>query len=167
MLKPYGIIVGLLVLALGLFSPCVAQSWPTFSANTATGEEFHSRRLDGKVVVMSVWASWCNTCRKQVPVLSKFQRLYGGSGVQVVGFSFDREQDAHTRFVAKQRLTYPAIFARSGRGLSAVRSLQSKAGSLEAVPTLLVFDRNGALVHRSVGFANMNQLETLVSPLIK
>ncbi len=141
--------------------------WPTFGAETATGQEFHSRELQGKVVVMSVWASWCNNCRKQVTVLSKLQRLYGESGVQVVGFSIDRQEEDHRQFVRQERVTYPAIFARNGRGLDAVRTLQAKAGSLEAVPTLLVFDRQGKLVHRSVGFATMRQLEDLVSPLLK
>lgn len=158
-----------MVALLLLVAPTLAQPspWPTFSADTAAGREFHSRSLDGKVVVMSVWASWCNNCRKQLPVLAKLQRLYGDSGVQVVGFSFDRQEATHSKFVAEQNITFPAIYARHGRGLDAVRSLQSKAGSLEAVPTLLIFDQSGNLVHRSVGVLNMNELEDLVSPLLR
>lgn len=161
------LILGALCWALAPSAAAQYPSWPVFGAQTATGQEFHSSELQGKVVVMSVWASWCNNCRKQVGVLSKLQRLYGESGVQVVGFSIDRQEEDHRQFVRQERLTYPAIFARNGRGLDAVKTLQVKAGSLEAVPTLLVFDRQGNLVHRSVGFATMGQLEDLVSPLLK
>ena len=65
--------LGLVVVMLptnGLAEPHV---WPAWRAMTADGEEFSSRQLDGKVVVMTMWASWCPSCRKQLPVLDALQ----------------------------------------------------------------------------------------------
>jgi thiol-disulfide isomerase/thioredoxin len=141
-------------------------SWPSWSAPTSEGKEFHSRSLEGKVVVVSVWASWCSSCRKQIPILSALQRSYEASELQVVSFSLDHTEEKHNQFLDDLDVSFPAIFARSGRGLTAVKLLQDQAGALEAVPTLLVFDKKGNLAHRSVGFSNLSKLEDLVQPLL-
>lgn len=142
------------------------SAWPSWSAPTAGGKEFHSKSLDGKVVVVSVWASWCSSCRKQIPVLGQLQKAHQAAGLQVLSFSLDHTQEKHDDFLANLDVTFPAIFARSGRGLTAVKLLQEQAGGLEAVPTLLVFDRKGKLAHRSVGFSSLSRLEGVIQPLL-
>lgn len=140
--------------------------WPSWSAPTSEGREFSSRSLEGKVVVVSVWASWCSPCRKQIPLLSQLQRSHPNAGLQVVSFSFDHTSQQHDTFLEDLDIPFPAIFARSGPGLNAVKLLQDQTGPLEAVPTLMVFDRQGKLIHRSVGYANLAKLEELVAPLL-
>lgn len=156
--------LGLLLL---LQSSATAQTgWPTWSAPTVEGTDFHSGSLEGKVVVISVWASWCPSCRRQMPLLSQLQSSHFNDKLQVLSFSLDRSPDQHEKFLDSNKVCFPAIFARSGRGLNAVKLLQDQAGPLEAVPTLMIFDRSGKLVHRSVGFSNLAKLESLVSPLL-
>ena len=140
--------------------------WPAWRATTAEGKEFHSRQLDGKVVVMTMWASWCPSCRKQLPVLDKLQEFYRDDSVQVLSFSFDHSEKIHEKFVSEQDLHFPSIFARTGEGLKVVKMLQKGAGTLEAVPTVLIYDKNGRLTHHLVGFFNRKQLEDLISPLL-
>ncbi len=141
-------------------------TWSGWSAPTSQGPDFQSRTLDGKVVVVSIWASWCSSSRRQLPLLSQLQSRHGISELQVLTFSFDRSEQKHLDFLKAQGITFPAIYARNGRGLSAVRQIQVRAGALEALPTLLVFDREGRLVHRSVGFLDLAKLESLVVPLL-
>lgn len=161
-----------LVLSLLFFLlPCRALAeqyvWPAWRAVTADGSEFHSRQLDGKVVVMTMWASWCPTSRKQLPVLDKLQEFYPKDSVQVLSFSFDRSQASHQKFVRESRLKLPSIYARNGEGLRVVKMLQEGAGTLEAVPTVLIYDRRGRLAHRLVGYLNRKQLEDFIAPLLK
>lgn len=157
----------LLVLCLAPYGDCQPTgSWPSWSAPTFEGKEFYSSSLEGKVVVVSVWTSSCSSCRKQIPLLSQLQRAHLNDSLQVVSFSLDRSQELQNSFLADLDLSFPAIFARNGPGLNAVKLLQDQAGPLEAVPTLLVFDRKGRLVHRSVGFSNLAKLEDLVEPLL-
>jgi thiol-disulfide isomerase/thioredoxin len=118
------------------------------------------------VVVVSVWASWCSPCRKQIPLLSQLQRAHAGKDLQVVSFSLDHTPESHQRFLKDLDVSFPAIFARSGPGLKAVKLLQDQSGPLEAIPTLLVFDRDGGLVHRSVGLCSLDRLESLLAPLL-
>jgi len=155
-----------LVLVLSQSALSDPQVWPTWSVETATGQGFHSKQLDGKVAVISIWGSWCPSCRKQLPVLNRLQETFGANDVQVIGFSLDRSEDTHRSFVEENHIGVPSVFARSGAGLKVVRMLQEGAGTLEAVPTLLIYDRQGHLVHRMVGFFNTKQLEELVFPLL-
>lgn len=160
------------LLALGLL--CLLESltlaqpaWPSWRVPTADGTEFSSSSLEGKVVVVSVWASWCPSCRRQIPLLSQLQSAHRDNSLQVLSFSLDRSPDQHEQFLGSNPVNFPAIYARSGPGLHAVKLLQEKAGSLEAVPTLMIFDRNGRLVHRSVGYSSLPKLEALVQPYLK
>jgi len=141
--------------------------WPSWRAQTADGSEFHSRQLGGKVVVMAIWASWCPSCRKQLPILDTLQQFYREDDVQLLSFSFDRSERTHEQFVREQRLRFPSIFARNGEGLKVVKMLQESAGTLEAVPTVLIYDKQGQLAHHLVGFFNRKQLEELITPLLK
>lgn len=146
----------------------VAQTgWPSWSAPTSNGGEFHSKSLQGKVVVVSVWASWCSSCRRQIPLLSQLQTSHPSDGLQVLSFSLDRTEDQHQKFLGTVNAGFPSIFARNGQGLNAVKLLQEQAGPLEAVPTLMIFDRKGNLVHRSVGFLSLPKIESLVAPLLR
>lgn len=146
--------------------PDPTATWPSWSAPAVGGKEFSSKSLEGKVVVISVWASWCSSCRKQLPLLSQLQKSHAGDALQVVSFSLDHSAQTHETYVSGLDVSFPAIFARSGKGLTAVKLLQDQSGALEAVPTLLIFDRAGKLVHRSVGFCSLGKLEDLVEPLL-
>ena len=161
----------LLLSLLGMLLPgqLAAQPsvWPTWTAMTASGESFDSHRLDGKVVLISVWGSWSQPCRKQIPILDSLQSTYGQSGMQVLAFSLDRSSECHEQYIRENRIKIPSIFARSGEGLKVVRMLQEGAGTLEAVPTVLIYDRKGRLAHRMVGFFNRQELEALLLPLLK
>lgn len=151
------------------FAPGLADQhgWPNWMASTATGSSFQSHQLDGKVVIISVWGSWCPACRKQIPILDSLQSTYGDEGVQILAFSLDRSSEDHEQYIRENNIQIPSIFARTGEGLKVVRMLQQGAGRLEAVPTVLIYDRQGQLTHRMVGFFNRKQLEAVLAPLLK
>lgn len=142
-------------------------AWPAWSAQTARGVEFSSRQLEGKVVVVSVWGSWCPSCRKQLPILNSLQNKYSRKKIQVLAFSLDRTADKHREFVRQNNINVPSIYARDGDGLRVVKMLQQGAGALEAVPTVLIYDKRGRLAHRLVGFFNYKQLDELLAPMVE
>src|SRR5580765_1337322 len=47
----------------------------------------------GKPVLMTFWATWCEPCRDEYPMLNELAKLYAPKGLKVVGVNFDQDGD--------------------------------------------------------------------------
>jgi cytochrome c biogenesis protein CcmG/thiol:disulfide interchange protein DsbE len=66
--------------------------------------------LRGKVVVLNFWASWCDPCKTEAPLLERSWRRWRSQGVVFVGIDqADFKSDAH-RFLERYGITYPNVF---------------------------------------------------------
>jgi thiol-disulfide isomerase/thioredoxin len=86
-------------------SRAVAFDLPLLSGDgsLATGD------LEGHVVVLNFWASWCAPCRREMPMFERVWRDYRGRNVTIVGVDVrDIPTDARS-FVEKYDITYPIV----------------------------------------------------------
>ena len=91
--------------------------------------------LRGKVVVLNVFASWCEPCKAEAPVLEHAQRMLAGHNGTVLGVTYlDNSTDSQS-FVRQQHINYPVIRDVDG---NLVRSFGSTG-----VPETFVIDRQG------------------------
>jgi thiol-disulfide isomerase/thioredoxin len=98
------------------------------------GGTFASAALAGDVVVLDVWASYCQPCKKSFPILGRLAAAR--PDVHVVGLSIDTEEDPVRRFLAE----VPASFAiaRDAGETSIGPPLH-----IRKVPTVFLIDRQG------------------------
>jgi cytochrome c biogenesis protein CcmG/thiol:disulfide interchange protein DsbE len=68
----------------------------------------------GRWTLLNFWASWCQPCRAEAPVLERFWRDHRGRGVTVVGIDLDDTTDDALRFVKEFGLTYPQLRSPDG-----------------------------------------------------
>src|SRR4030081_197837 len=63
----------------------------------------------GKPLLMTFWATWCEPCRDEFPMLNELAKQYGPMGLQVVGVDFDDEGDLilMRRFIARYKPVFP------------------------------------------------------------
>jgi len=103
--------------------------------------------LKGKVVVLDFWATYCPPCLEEIPHLVNLQDKYGSDGFQIVGLHVGGEEDAPKvpAFVEKLKMNYP--IATPENELTDILF----AGE-EAIPQTFVFDRNGKLINKYVGY---------------
>ena len=91
----------------------------------------------GKVVVLNFWASWCEPCREESPLLQRWHRRIAPDGGTVLGVdALDLTSDAR-EFIADYKLTYPMLRDRGG----ATRETFAIVG----FPETLVIDRQGRI----------------------
>ena len=97
-----------------LFPIAVGSTAPDFSAVTLDSTPQVKRLADykGKVVLVNIWATWCEPCRVEMPSIEKLHREFGGEGLEVLGISADYpgEQQAVRDFVKKYGLTFQVLY---------------------------------------------------------
>jgi thiol-disulfide isomerase/thioredoxin len=96
--------------------------------------------VDGRVAVIDLWATWCEPCRASIPKVVRLAAAYPDAELMVVGIHVGAGVDAAERFASDARIDYP-LFADPEFAFS------DRVGS-RSVPTLLVVDRSGRIVHR-------------------
>jgi cytochrome c biogenesis protein CcmG/thiol:disulfide interchange protein DsbE len=93
--------------------------------------------LRGKVVVLNVFASWCDPCKAEAAVLERTARQIGGRDATVLGVTYLDNSSDSEKFVQTEHITYPVVRDVSG---NFVRSFGTTG-----VPETFVIDRNGRI----------------------
>ena len=98
----------------------------------------------GKVVVLDFWATYCPPCLEEIPHLVELQNKY--ADLQVVGLHVGGEEDAPQvpGFVEKLKINYVLAYPED--------ELNNVLLDGSAIPQTFVFDRNGKLIERFVGY---------------
>lgn len=117
---------------------------PDFSVTTLDGDVLSSSALQGKVVLVNFWATWCLPCRAEMPLLEAMWKRHAARGFVLVGFSTDRTGEGSVRtFLAKRRITYPVAIIGS--------DVEDAFGGVRGIPTSFLLDQTGRIRHRVVG----------------
>ena len=94
-------------------------------------------QLRGKVVLLNVFASWCDPCKAEAPVLQQAQRELTRHNGTVLGVTYLDNSSDSEQFVRQEHITYPVVRDVSG---SFVRSFGTTG-----VPETFVIDRQGRI----------------------
>ncbi|NPT53168.1 TlpA disulfide reductase family protein [Paraburkholderia elongata] len=85
----------------------VGQPAPPLVLHTLDGRSINSADLLGKVVILTFWATWCEPCRDELPLLSAYAARNADRGLQVLGFSLDGADDLSTVREVAADLSFP------------------------------------------------------------
>jgi cytochrome c biogenesis protein CcmG, thiol:disulfide interchange protein DsbE len=161
--------LGILTAVAGLFSqPAqanelkVGQQAPPLVLHTLDGRSIATRDLTGHVVIATFWATWCDPCREELPLLSAYAALHEKQGLQVLGFSLDGPEDlAKVKRVAAT-LSFPVGLLGS--------PWVGDYGRIWRIPVSFVIDRSGRLVDNGWADAQpvwtKERLHQVVDPLL-
>ena len=113
----------------------------------------------GRATVINYWASWCEPCRREMPLLDAYAKAQGADGVRVVGIALD-QPDAARAFLAGTPVTFPILLEAPGSQDSSVR-LGNGPGVL---PFTVLVDAQGRLQARRIGpFRDAADLRTFAN----
>lgn len=119
--------------------------------------------LQGKVVLLNVWASWCGPCRQEATALQRISDDMSDEGVVVLGVN-TRDQTAAARaFVKRLGVTFPSVMDTDGSAyLAGFASIVPRVYT----PTSIVLDRQGRVAGWALGKADYSKLRGLLDPVV-
>lgn len=138
----------------------IGSKLPEFTAKDLRGRKISSADLQGKVVLIDFWATWCKPCEKEMPGYQKLVDRYGARGLAVIGFKSSIMQDAEDplKFADRMGVRYPLIVATG--------DLVRKFGGIEGLPTTMIYDRRGVLRKKVIGFEYTRVFEAEIRKLL-
>jgi thiol-disulfide isomerase/thioredoxin len=97
--------------------------------------------LNGKVVLIDFWASWCGPCRASNPSVQKLYKKYKDNGFEVFAVSLDVNRPLWLKAIRHDRLTYTQVIDGDGW-----LSKTAERYYVDAIPTNFLLDKTGKIV---------------------
>ena len=134
---------------------------PEFTLMTYDQQLIDSSDLDGKVIVLHFWASWCEPCRSEADELQEvWQRYQAGGQVQFVGVSCEDTTEDALQYLDEFGITYP-------NGPDTGGTI-SKAYRITGVPETFIIDQQGLLADKWIGtLSSTDAITTVIDALLE
>jgi thiol-disulfide isomerase/thioredoxin len=109
--------------------------------------------IDGKVVWLDFWASWCVPCRRSFPWMNEMHRKYSAQGLQIVAVNLDTQRSLADGFLKETPAAFAIRFDPEGN--------LAKQFDIQAMPSSFVLDASGNVIAKHFGFklADANEYE--------
>ncbi len=125
-----------------------------FEIETFDGEALRLSDLEGNVVVLNFWASWCPPCRWEMPFFEEMRQEYEDEGVVFLGVAISDTLENAREFAESAGVTYPI-------GLDATGEI-SRNYEVVSLPTTFFIGRDGTVERKLVSAANEGVLKVFL-----
>jgi len=116
---------------------------PQFNTLSSAGRNVSLNSLQGKVVLISFWATWCRECHAEMPALEQLHRELGDHGLSVLGVNFREGAQVIQQYAKELKLTFPLLLDPAGK-------IKNSFGVI-GLPTTFLIARNGETIGFAVG----------------
>jgi len=142
-----------MVLATGMANPDVEVEMPKtkaaydFTLDQLDGTKLDFQELEGKVVFINFWATWCAPCIAEMPGI---QDLYGTfqdhPDIVFIMINIEGKEDKVRKFIKKKKYTFSIYFPDA--------SLIPKVYESSGIPATFVLDKEGYIAYKKIGMAS-------------
>ena len=116
---------------------------PDFSLETLAGKTVTLAELQGQVVLINFWATWCPPCRAEMPAIQEVYEEFRHRGFTVLAVNQRENEGRVAAFMDELGLTFPVPLDRDGRVFARYR--------VNALPTTFFVDRAGIIRDVTIG----------------
>ncbi len=135
--------------------PTVGKPAPAFDVTTFDGKHVALADLKGQVVVLNFWATWCAPCKTELPLLDAYYKLRQAAGLRVVAVTTEDSIPLYRLHPLQAVLALPLA-----------RRFHGNYAPIGGVPTNYVIDRDGVLRYAKAGAFTLDDLNTVLVPLL-
>ncbi len=137
----------------------IGQPAVDFTLADTEGNQVSLSDLQGKVVLISFWASWCPYCRKSNPELVKVYKKFAGRNFEVLGVSLDRNREAWLKGVEEDGLKWIHV-----SDLVGWQSGPAAKYAVRSIPQNVLVDVKGTIIGRNLKYS---ELEAILENMLR
>ncbi len=132
----------------------------------AQGYQKILEQYKGKPLLVTFWATWCEPCRDEYPMLNELAKQYAPQGLKVVGVDLDQDGDLilMRRFLARYKPIFPNY--RKKKGDEDAFSQTIMPGWTGAIPASFFYSKDGQQIGHFVGAGNREAYEAAIRTLL-
>jgi cytochrome c-type biogenesis protein len=131
---------------------------PDVEFQTLAGKPFHLKELQGQVVLLNFWATYCIPCREEIPALNALQQELQSQGLKIVGASLDDTVDGVNEYQKEvAKFEYDVLLGGSDAKVKFAQSV---------LPTTYLIDRQGRIRQKIIGAKDKAGWEAAIKPLL-
>ena len=131
---------------------------PDFSYVGLDGTTHSLSELRGQGVILNFWATWCEPCRAEMPLLDSVYQEFGSEGLVVLGVDVGEDVERVQQFVDELGVGFPVALD--------PQQAVSRQYRVFGMPTTFFIDRNGVINYQLVGQVNRNQLNERIAEIL-
>jgi thiol-disulfide isomerase/thioredoxin len=120
----------------------------------------------GKPLLVNFWATWCEPCRDEYPMLNELAKQYGPQGFKVLGVSMDDDGDLilMRRFLARYKPVFPNYRKKAGEEEQFRQAILP--GWNGTLPATVFYAKNGKMAGHVIGESTRESYETTIRTLL-
>jgi len=131
---------------------------PDVEFQTLAGKPFRLKELEGQVVLLNFWATYCIPCREEIPALNALQQELQSQGLKIVGASLDDTAEGVNTYQQEvAKFEYDVLLGGSDAKVKFTQSV---------LPTTYLIDRQGRIRQKIIGARDKAGWEAAVKPLL-
>ena len=131
---------------------------PDFRLDNSNGAVVTPEDFAGKTLLINFWATWCEPCRKEMPMLNELQAQFGPAGLQVIGIALDEVENVQD-FAEKLAISYPILV-----GVTDVMDTSRAYGNVTGMlPYSVLVDKQGIIQWQYAGEIQPDEIITLLN----
>ena len=134
------------------------QQLPKVDLTTLKGEKISTQTLTGAPIIINIWYSTCEPCRRELPVLASAAAQYLDQ-VRFVGVNIKDSASVAKEFAAQYGVEFELLLDTNGQFIS-------KLG-IATAPVTLTVDAQGVIIDQVAGEISARKLDELVKELLK
>jgi TonB family protein len=132
-------------------SAFVGKDAIAFALKDLDGNQVDLQALNGKVVLLDFWASWCGPCVAEMPHIEKLHKDFKDQGLVVLGVNYNEELEVARAFIERKGYTFTNL-------LDEGRETSMRYG-VSAIPQVFIIDRDGKIKWHARGYSSGKEIE--------
>lgn len=128
----------------------IGRKVTNFQGKDLKGNIVEIGKLQGKVVLVEFWATWCEPCRAEIPFLREAYKKFEKKGFEIISISLDEDKDALSFFISKESIPWKVIFSGKGRNDPVAKTFM-----IDSIPSNFLVDRKGIMRYADLRGENL------------